>query len=713
MRVIGAILGLTAVSYTLGISYTYAEVIGTSSTGLDRIIQVINNDEGLKNRIDIKKNPVTQEDVDIGAKSADEMNKIILEAIKATGVANDGIINTADARDLNDYIYKNHYALWKTFHGDDDKATGIETGYHRVQNDGGNTVLYGENAINTVFDGIYHLGFETSKSNNLLNEDGNNNATFTTVGFWVSDLLKNELSNGSLRGPNEKNIIGTTHTGLDKIIDIIKNDPGVALKVSTSNIREASSSANEMNRIIIDSIKATGVANDNEINTADARELNDYIFKNYHDSWVRLHGDDKQEISPNTGKKITVETGYHLVQNDGGVTQIFGKNAINTVFDGIYHLGFSSSKNNLKNEDGNGNAKFSSIGFYLQYLLQDDLRNGSLRNGAIQELKGTTNTGLDQIIEYLKTDVGLNQNVKTSDMLAGAHAADGMNAILIEAFKKTGVTNDGNISEADIREINLFITRNYLQQWSALHGDDDKVGGETGFHLVQNDGASKKMFGKNAVNTVFDGIYHLGFVTTGNRLKNEDGNNNASFKDVAAWLDGIMGADIRGNTTIRNSTFTGLDIISGSWYMLNNGFKGGNFLSSGIALLKEIPTGNSSTINATLNFTSDGRYQNGFVIFDYISPTEFKYVGARAKSKYWTVGQYKDGKYKDLKKFKEVISPNKDYIANISLAGNTITLNVDSVEKIQYTFANNFNQQIGLAVEKSSVEFKNITIINN
>jgi hypothetical protein len=49
------------------------------------------------------------------------------------------------------------------------------------------------------------------------------------------------------------------------------------------------------------------------------------------------------------------------------------------------------------------------------------------------------------------------------------------------------------------------------------------------------------MFGKNAVNTVFDGIYHLGFLTTDkNRLKNEDGNGNASFKDVALWLDGLM-----------------------------------------------------------------------------------------------------------------------------------------------------------------------------
>jgi len=146
-----------------------------------------------------KNNPVTQSDIDAGATNANWMNKIIIYSIKATGVANDGAINTADARDLNDFIYKKFYTTWKNLHGLDDPKNKIETGYHRIQNDGGNTTMYGENAINTVFDGIYHLGYESSESNNLLNENGNNNATFTTVGFWMSDFLKDKLANGSLK----------------------------------------------------------------------------------------------------------------------------------------------------------------------------------------------------------------------------------------------------------------------------------------------------------------------------------------------------------------------------------------------------------------------------------------------------------------------------------------------------------------------------------
>ena len=40
---------------------------------------------------------------------------------------------------------------------------------------------------------------------------------------------------------------------------------------------------------------------------------------------------------------------------------------------------------------------------------------------------------------------------------------------------------------------------------------DDENGAETGFHLVQNDGANTKFFGQNLDPTVADRMYHLGF----------------------------------------------------------------------------------------------------------------------------------------------------------------------------------------------------------
>lgn len=524
-------LAILSTTYFLSLAWlSYADVSGTTNTWLDKIIQIINADEWLKNRSDVKdpKKVVTQEDIDVWATSANEMNKILISSIKATGIANDGILNTADARELNDYIFKNYYSTWKNFHWDDDKNTGIETWYHRVQNDGGNTILFWQNALNTVIDGIYHLWFESSKKSKLLNEDGNNNVTFASVWFWLDLLLQNELK-----------------------------------------------------------------------------------------SWA-------------------------------------------------------------------------------------------LKNWDIIEVKGTTNTWLDKIIDYLKTDVGLSQSVKTSDMIAGAKSADEMNKIIIDACKKTWVINDGNISEADVRELNLYIMANYLQTWAKLHGDDE-VGWETWFHLVQNDGASKKMFGKNAVNTVFDGIYHLWYVTNNKtRLKNEDGNDNANFKDVATWLQGLMGDDIKNNTNIKNGAFTGVTVVSWDWYMTSNGYKWAYFTGNGIGLLTNKVVGSGTTLSFTMNITWDGKIQNGFLVFDYISPSDFKYAWARAGWKYWTIWEYKDGQYKDLKIFKETIQTGKDYALNVLFNGKIVILQVDWVEKTKYTFQALLNSKVWLWVDRSSVEFKKI-----
>ena len=52
--------------------------------------------------------------------------------------------------------------------------------------------------------------------------------------------------------------------------------------------------------------------------------------------------------------------------------------------------------------------------------------------------------------------------------------------------------------------------------------------------------------GHNAVNTVADGIDHLGFAIDCDRRQNEDGNNNVSLERVAYWLDELLDGLARG-----------------------------------------------------------------------------------------------------------------------------------------------------------------------
>lgn len=329
---------------------------------------------------------------------------------------------------------------------------------------------------------------------------------------------------------------GTTATGLDKIIEIINTDKKLNRRVPENEIAEAAEAADRMNGIIIAAIQNTGVANDEVISKADARELNDYIFANYHYNWVVYHGDDEN------GE----ETGFHLVQNDGARTKLFGRNAINRVADGIYHLGFETHRRNrLLNEDGNKNVGFKKVAQWLDGLLIDDLPNGYLKNPAITEVVGSTDTGLDQIIDVIYSDAGLQKRISTGDMREGAASADAMNHIIVDSIRATEIAVDGELSKADVQTLNQYIVENYSVEWQELHGDDEE-GEETGFHLVQADGAKTKLFGKNAINRVADSIYHLGFNANDNqrRILNEDGNANASFKKLAIWLSGLLQTEL-------------------------------------------------------------------------------------------------------------------------------------------------------------------------
>jgi hypothetical protein len=328
--------------------------------------------------------------------------------------------------------------------------------------------------------------------------------------------------------------LSLTHTGLDQLTSIILSDKGLSTskRVAAGDVEAGAESANGMNTLIINAIKATGVADDGILTGADLRDVNTYL--RVHDSaeWMALHGDDEGGV----------ETGFHLVRGNGATTQLFGKNAVNVVADGIYHLGFALDGDRLLNEDGNPNANINVVAGWLSQLLATDLANGSLSDGKAVDLS-TTGTGLDQITDLILVDRGLNAKISTTQIKAGAASANGMNALIVEAIKAMGVANDGSLSGSDVREINAYLRVNHATDWVMLHGDDES-GVETGFHSVQGDGATTQMFNKNAVNAVADGIYHLGFMISGNHFLNEDGNKNASIDDVAGWLNSLLATDL-------------------------------------------------------------------------------------------------------------------------------------------------------------------------
>lgn len=328
---------------------------------------------------------------------------------------------------------------------------------------------------------------------------------------------------------------GTTGTGLDRFATIITHDPGLLRKVSPSDIAAGAEAADAMNHLLVEAIRATGAANNGEIGVADLRNINAYLRDNHLAEWTALHGDDE------TGE----ETGFHLVQADGAITDLFGFNAVNRVADSIYHLGFVVSNGRLVNEDGNLNAPLSAVSYWLNQLLATDLAGDALDNPEVSvDPVGGTGTGLDQLVAIIADDAVLGQRQSASEIYQGAMAADGMNHLIVEAIQATGAADEGVIEVSEVREMNVYLREHHLDQWTLLHGDDEKEE-ETGFHLVQADGAITELFGLNAVNRVADGLYHLGFeINRAGRFLNEDGNPNAHVTKVAEWLNLLLADDL-------------------------------------------------------------------------------------------------------------------------------------------------------------------------
>jgi len=484
-------------------------------TGLDQIHEIINTDARIARK-------VSQEDIDKAQSSVTQMNRLIKEAITTLGLANNGWISIADTREINIYLVKKYGSTWSDLRAD---YTSIEKKSE--------TLALNQNAVRNLWGKIYNLGFEpTQNSRRLTDINGKKSSSFTSVGYYLGEVIKGDIS--GLNNTSFQEVKGTTGTKLDMIVQVILNDEGLLRKIPTSDLRAGAKTADDMNHFIIEAIKAEGLGNDGKLTTADIRTINNYLVENHLEEWATLHGDDED------GE----ETGFHRVQNDGATTRMYADNVMNSIADGIYHLGFKTDqKNRLVNEDGNKNKSFEKIAWWLDSSLKNDLATGALNNPSYQEVVGETGTSLDKMIPYIYNNEGLLRKVSMEDIREGARTANEMNKLLVQAIKTTDIASDNHISIDDAKILNEYLVENHASEWATLHGDDED-NEETGYHRIQNDGASGTMHNRNTINNLADGLYHLGFKAYDDkRLANEDGNKNVSFRNVSYWLNQSFRSD--------------------------------------------------------------------------------------------------------------------------------------------------------------------------
>lgn len=329
-------------------------------------------------------------------------------------------------------------------------------------------------------------------------------------------------------------IAGTTGTGLDRAIDLITGDYGLNMSISGAALREGAAAADAMNGIIVSAIRSLGLANDGEITVSDIYSLNAYLRNTSLAKFTALYGTDKNGV----------ETSFQQVSGDGGVTRLFGEAGVDRVLEGIYELAFEIKDGHLTSPRNYWGPGVDDVAHWLNTLLAPELAAGTLNNSkADPQAHGTTGTGLDLITERLLDDIGLNHRISQKQINDAAKAADGMAKIMLQAIKETGVADDNKLDSMDMVDLNRWIIVNKLSEWTTLHGDDEGAF-ESGLHYAQGDGGRDYIYGDLSVDTVADGIYHIGFKISGDRFENEDGNANQRISDTSDWISLLLAKDL-------------------------------------------------------------------------------------------------------------------------------------------------------------------------
>ncbi|MBM2575559.1 hypothetical protein JQC91_04510 [Jannaschia sp. Os4] len=151
---------------------------------------------------------------------------------------------------------------------------------------------------------------------------------------------------------------------LSTITETVLADEGIQFRVSDADLAGAEDAAELMNDVIAAAMAATGVNDDGRLTPEDLAALSRHIRADdaLYADFLEGHGDDEGDL----------ETGYHLVQGDGGTSLFQGRRLVDTIGDAIYHVGFRIVDGRFQNEDGDQNETVADVAGWLNWFVNGE-----------------------------------------------------------------------------------------------------------------------------------------------------------------------------------------------------------------------------------------------------------------------------------------------------------------------------------------------------
>jgi RTX calcium-binding nonapeptide repeat (4 copies) len=183
--------------------------------------------------------------------------------------------------------------------------------------------------------------------------------------------------------------------------------------------------------------------------------------------------------------------------------------------------------------------------------------------------------------------------------------------------------------------------------------------------------------------------------------------------------------DVLRSASYAPNTITGMFADSGSWSVVNSAYQNSTTKVSGDNIsLFDLDTwlpANFYEVQSIMKVQSGGTQQNGFIIFDYQGPTNFKYAGIDIKNNQLKIGQRSDTGWNDLAILpagKPTLGLNSQNTLLLTVNGTTATLSVASsnaqntnVLKVSYTFNAPLNTgMLGVGTNNSIAAYTSYTV---
>jgi hypothetical protein len=166
----------------------------------------------------------------------------------------------------------------------------------------------------------------------------------------------------------------------------------------------------------------------------------------------------------------------------------------------------------------------------------------------------------------------------------------------------------------------------------------------------------------------------------------------------------VVSEDFDGGSAGQFQSKSGLWRVDGSKYVATQQHVGQNLLTL-VSLDRALPERADVRVTFNADPTTSTRWSNAFIVFDYQSPTDYKFAGALVGVDQWVIGRMTSRGYAIDKSVRATIQSGKDYELQVLLDGSKATLKAGASE-ISHTYSGALQRgQLGLATLRGNARF--------